>query len=57
MSRDANRERLTLLKSNLEQELKSDNPGLLYVEDLKFSIECLKTQMQKQEFYMVNANG
>ena len=54
MSRDAVRERLALLKANLDNELKSENPGLLYIEDLQLSIRRLETIMQKQEFYMIN---
>ena len=47
MSRDPNKERLFLLKQNLANELKSDDPGLLYIEDLKFSIEQLEKSNAK----------
>ena len=42
MSRDANKKRLALLKQNLVDELKSDSPGLLYIEDLKLSINRIE---------------
>jgi len=41
MSRDV-KERLVELKRNLTNELKSENPGLLYIEDLKLSIERIE---------------
>lgn len=53
MSRDANKERLDLLKEFLTEELKSDKPGLLYIEDLKESIRDLEWRMSRPEFQMV----
>jgi hypothetical protein len=53
MSRNANDERLALLRLNLANELKSDNPGLLYIEDLKLSINQLEQSMKQPQYQMV----
>ncbi len=58
MARDANKIRMAVLKFNLANELQSEKPGLLYIEDLKLSIEQLKLEMKYQEdtFVMVSSS-
>ena len=46
MARDVNKDRLADLKELLANELKADNPGLRYIEDLKLSIEQLENNMK-----------
>jgi len=53
---NTNKERLAELKRNLANELKADNPGLLYIEDLQLSIKRLELGMGF-DFQMVNTNG
>ena len=53
MGRDYNKQRMSLLRYNLQQELMSDNPGILYIEDLQLSIERLEMEM-KYDYIMVD---
>ena len=56
MGRDCNKQRMSLLRYNLQQELMSDNPGMLYIEDLQLSIERLEREMQ-YDYIMVNGDA
>jgi hypothetical protein len=45
-------DRLTQLKQLLADELKSDKPGLLYVEDLKLSIDRIESTIARVKFHV-----
>ena len=44
--------RLEHLKQLLRIELASDDPGLLYIEDLQLSIEKCEVSKQKLDFHL-----
>ena len=46
-------DRLTQLKQLLADELKSDKPGLLYIDDLKLSIVRLEESLSRPDYQMV----
>ena len=45
------KERLVVLKQLLANELKSDKPGLRYIEDLKLSIDQEECKRDKMRLY------
>lgn len=47
--------RLKVLEQNLKDELASDEPSQLYIDDLKFEIEKVKLHIRQYEY--VEKNG
>jgi len=45
-------DRLTKLKQLLADELKSDKPGLLYIDDLKLSIDRIESTIARVKFHV-----
>ena len=45
-------DRLTQLKQLLADELKSDKPGLLYIDDLKLSIDRIESTIARVKFHV-----
>ena len=50
MSKAAFEKRLKVLKQNLKDELASDEPHQVYIDDLKFEIEKIKLHISRYEY-------
>ena len=50
MSKTAFQKRLKVLKQNLKDELASDEPHQVYIDDLKFEIEKVKLHIRQYEY-------
>ena len=50
MSKAAFQKRLKVLKQNLKDELASDEPHQVYIDDLKFEIEKIKLHISRYEY-------
>jgi hypothetical protein len=56
-SKNQSEQRLRRLRTLLQQELISDNPGLLYIEDLKLSIDILEREIQYENDKFIMVEG
>ncbi len=50
MSKEAFKKRLRVLKQNLKDELASDQPSQIYLDDLIFEMEKVKLHIKQYEY-------
>lgn len=53
MSRNANQQRMNLLKKLYNEEMELTNPDVRYISDLHLSIKRLEKEMNRPEYMMV----